>query len=147
MSEHTEADIVIAASAADIMAVVADVASYPEWTGAVKSAEVISVHPQGSPAKVRFVLDAGPIKDSYTLLYVWNIPESVTWSLAEQGTYLTGMKGGYHLADEGPGVTKVNYRLAVDVKIPIIGLMKRKAEKILIDTALKELKKRVEEST
>jgi len=30
------------------------------------------------------------------------------------------------------------------VKIPLIGLLKRKAEKVIVDTALKELKKRVE---
>ncbi|MEP7333221.1 MAG: cyclase, partial [Terracoccus sp.] len=30
------------------------------------------------------------------------------------------------------------------VKIPMIGLLKRKAEKVIIDTALKGLKKRVE---
>ena len=38
----------------------------------------------------------------------------------------------------------MTYRLAVDVKIPMIGLLKRKAEKVIVDTALKELKKRVE---
>jgi len=38
----------------------------------------------------------------------------------------------------------VTYRLAVDVKIPMLGMLKRKAEKVIIDTALKELKKRVE---
>jgi hypothetical protein len=38
----------------------------------------------------------------------------------------------------------VHYRLAVDVKIPMIGMIKRKAEKVIVDTALKGLKKRVE---
>ena len=33
---------------------------------------------------------------------------------------------------------------ALDVSIPLIGMLKRKGEKILIDTALKGLKKRVE---
>ena len=34
--------------------------------------------------------------------------------------------------------------LALDVSIPLIGMLKRKGEKILIDTALKGLKRRVE---
>ena len=38
----------------------------------------------------------------------------------------------------------MHYRLAVDVKIPMIGMIKRKAEKVIVDTALKGLKKRVE---
>jgi hypothetical protein len=40
--------------------------------------------------------------------------------------------------------TEVSYSLAVDVAIPMLGLMRRKAEKVITDTALKGLKKRVE---
>ena len=40
--------------------------------------------------------------------------------------------------------TTVLYRLAVDVKIPMLGMIKRKAEKIIVDTALQGLKERVE---
>ena len=46
--------------------------------------------------------------------------------------------------DNGNGTTTVEYRLAVDVKIPMIGMLKRKAEKVIVETALKGLKKRVE---
>jgi hypothetical protein len=38
----------------------------------------------------------------------------------------------------------VTYRLRVDVSIPMIGMLKRRAEKVIIDTALKGLKQRVE---
>jgi hypothetical protein len=34
--------------------------------------------------------------------------------------------------------------LAVDINMPMIGMFKRKAEKAIIDSALKGLKKRVE---
>ncbi|HME78564.1 MAG TPA: cyclase, partial [Mycobacterium sp.] len=40
--------------------------------------------------------------------------------------------------------TDVTYELTVDIAIPMIGLLKRKAERRLIDSALKDLKKRVE---
>jgi hypothetical protein len=53
------------------------------------------------------------------------------------------MDGCYRLADTADG-TEVTYELAVDVRIPMIGMLKRKAEKMIIDTALKELKKRAE---
>jgi hypothetical protein len=56
---------------------------------------------------------------------------------------LKAMDGSYELADRG-GSTEVTYRLAVDISIPMIGMLKRKAEKVIIDTALKGLKKRVE---
>jgi hypothetical protein len=41
-------------------------------------------------------------------------------------------------------VTEVEYELVLELRIPMIGLLRRKAEKAIIDIALKELKKRVE---
>ncbi|MFC7107281.1 hypothetical protein ACFQ0B_64275 [Nonomuraea thailandensis] len=38
----------------------------------------------------------------------------------------------------------MTYELTVDLSVPMIGLIKRKAEKVIVDTALKGLKKRVE---
>jgi hypothetical protein len=38
----------------------------------------------------------------------------------------------------------VTYRLAVEIGMAAIGMFKRRAEKVILDTALKELKKRVE---
>ena len=65
------------------------------------------------------------------------------WILTK-GDMLTMMDGSYTLIDNGDESTKVEYRLAVDVKIPMIGLLKRKAEKVIVDTALKGLRKRVD---
>ena len=54
------------------------------------------------------------------------------------------MDGAYILEPPGRRATEVTYQLAVDLAIPMIGMLKRKAEKVIIDTALKGLKKRVE---
>jgi hypothetical protein len=91
---------------------------------------------------VHFELDASPIKDSYTLSYDWRGDDAVTWTLVE-GKMLKAMDGAYELEQQGES-TEVTYRLAVDISIPMIGMLKRKAEKVIIDTALKGLKKRVE---
>ena len=53
------------------------------------------------------------------------------------------MTGGYSLA-EGSRGTEVTYDLSVDLRVPMLGMLKRKAEKVIIDTALKGLKARVE---
>ena len=53
------------------------------------------------------------------------------------------MDGSYALKPKGSGTT-VTYTLKVDVNMPMIGMFKRKAEKTIIDGALKGLKKRVE---
>jgi ribosome-associated toxin RatA of RatAB toxin-antitoxin module len=125
------------------MDVIADFPSYPTWAKGVSTAEVVSEFADGRAEKVFFKLDVSPIKDEYTLVYVWSGDEQVTWEL-DEGKMLKALDGAYTLRDLGNGSTDVTYRLALDVSIPLIGMLKRKGEKILIDTALKGLKKRVE---
>jgi ribosome-associated toxin RatA of RatAB toxin-antitoxin module len=143
MAAQTTSSITVAAPAADVMAVIADLEAYPEWTASVRQVEVLTVYDDdGRPGEARFVLDAGPIKDTYTLTYEWDDDHEVRWSLVE-GSLIKELEGSYRLEETGDG-TEVTYQLTVDVAIPLLGMMKRKAEKVIIDTALKELKKRVE---
>jgi ribosome-associated toxin RatA of RatAB toxin-antitoxin module len=142
MAEQTTSSIVIDAGPSAVMAVISDFESYPEWAQGVKKAEVVKDGSNGRAEQVYFELDASPIKDAYTLSYDWHGDEAVRWTLVE-GRMLKAMDGAYELADRG-GSTEVTYRLAVDISIPMIGMLKRKAEKVIIDTALKGLKKRVE---
>jgi ribosome-associated toxin RatA of RatAB toxin-antitoxin module len=144
MAERTESTITIDAAPGEVMDVIADFTSYPEWTGAVKQAEVRTAGSGGRAKEVYFDLDAGAIKDQYTLAYTWKGNSEVRWSLVEAQQIMKSMDGAYLLKDNGDGTTTVTYQLAVDVKIPMLGMIKRKAEKVIIDTALKELKKRVE---
>jgi len=146
MADRTSASITVAAPLASVMAVIADFAAYPQWASAVRSTEVISRDGAGRGTRVRFQLDAGVIKDSYVLAYDWDGDTVVRWELAEAGTVITAMNGGYLLADTGHGTT-VTYELTVDVRIPMLGMMKRRAEKSIVDTALKGLKGRVEAGT
>ncbi len=67
---------------------------------------------------------------------------TVSWNLVE-ATVLKAMDGSYRLRENGSG-TEVTYTLAVDLRVPMLGMLRRKAEKVIIDTALNELKKRVE---
>ncbi len=143
MAEQTTSSIVIDAPSADIMAVIADFAAYPHWAKGVRTSDVVAEFPDGRAEQVFFELDVPPIKDEYTLEYVWNGDHMVTWTLVH-GKMLRALDGAYLLRELGTGSTEVTYRLALDVSIPLIGMLKRKGEKILIDTALKGLKKRVE---
>ncbi|WP_182526301.1 SRPBCC family protein [Nocardioides dongkuii] len=143
MAEQTTSSIVVDAPPADVMAVIADFKSYPQWAKGVTVAEVTTAGVDGRAEQVFFALDVSPIKDEYTLAYDWDGDREVTWTLVE-GKMLRALDGAYVLRDRGDGSTEVTYRLALDVSIPLIGMLKRKGEKILIDTALKGLKKRVE---
>jgi ribosome-associated toxin RatA of RatAB toxin-antitoxin module len=144
MAEHTSSSITVEAAPADVMDVISDFARYPEWTGEVKEAEVLTTGPDGRAEHVRLLLDAGAIRDDHTLAYKWVGGNQVSWSLVKSQMLRT-LDGSYTLAPlDGGTKTEVVYRLTVDVKIPMLGMIKRKAEKVIIDRALDGLKKRVE---
>jgi ribosome-associated toxin RatA of RatAB toxin-antitoxin module len=146
MADRTESSIVVDATPGDVLDVIADFDAYPEWTGAVRRADVLEEDEDGWARSVRFVLDAGALRDTYTLAYTWDVAEdgtgTVAWTLVEAGI-LKAMDGSYRLRAQGGG-TEVTYMLSVEVKMPMLGMLRRKAEKTIIDTALNELKKRAE---
>jgi carbon monoxide dehydrogenase subunit G len=141
--DESTQSITIAADPAGIMAVIADFPNYPVWTGSVKQADVLETGPDGRARRVAFVLDAGIIRDQYELTYEWEDDRRVEWRLT-RGEMMRAQHGSYTLEAEAPGRTRVTYSLTVDLVIPMLGLLKRKAERVVMDTALKELKKRVE---
>jgi uncharacterized protein YndB with AHSA1/START domain len=142
MPDATSSSITIAAPPERVMAVIADFPAYPQWAEQVKTAEVLASDGEGRAEQVRFTMDAGPIKDAYTLDYTWS-PDgrSVSWTLVK-GQIQKAQTGSYALT--GAEETTVTYSLSVDLNIPMIGMLRRKAEKVIIDTALKGLKRRVE---
>jgi len=143
MADTSSQKLTMAAEPAAVMNVIADFAAYPEWTGAVKSVEITEHGADGKPAKVKFSMDAGLLKDTYELSYDWAPDDlSVTWDLV-QGQLQKAQHGSYELRPV-PGGTEVTYSLMVQLAVPMIGVLRRKAERVVMDTALKELKKRVE---
>ncbi|MCV7254531.1 MULTISPECIES: SRPBCC family protein [Mycobacteriaceae] len=143
MAEKTAQTIYIDADPSTVMDVIADIGSYPEWVAEYKEAEVLDADGEGNPKTARLVLDAAVLKDTMVFAYQWPADRtSVTWTLVSS-SLLRGLEGAYKLSPKGSG-TDVTYELSVDLLIPMIGLLKRKAERRLTDTALKDLKKRVE---
>jgi uncharacterized membrane protein len=142
MAEQSTQSIVVDAPAADVMAVIADFPSYPQWVAAAKKVEVEETGDDGRARRVHFVLDAGAVKDDYVLEYDWDGDRQVSWNLV-QGQMQKRQEGSYTLIETG-GRTEVTYKITIDLSIPMLGMIKRRAEKVILDTALKELKKRVE---
>lgn len=142
MADQSTQSIDIAAAPAAVMAVIADFDHYPTWASSVRKAEVLETGADGRAARVEFSLSAGPVRDIYELRYQWNGDRSVEWTLVK-GQMMTAQDGRYDLEPTTTG-THVTYWLRVDLKIPMLGQLKRKAERMVMDQALKELKKRVE---
>ena len=145
MADKTSSTMTIEAPRPVIMAVIADFGAYPQWASGVRAAEVLQMGSDGLADRVRFTIDAGVIRDTYVLSYLWQGDEQVRWELAERGTAVSEMSGAYLLDASGDG-TRVTYELAVGLAIPMIGILKRRAEKTIIDTALKGLRTRVEQA-
>lgn len=143
MADQSTQSIAIDAAPASVMAVIADFDNYPAWTGSVKKAEVLEEGTDGRARRVAFTLDAGVVRDQYELEYDWSGDTRVEWELLS-GQMMRAQHGCYLLEPHGDGATLVTYSLTVDLAIPMLGLLKRKAERVVMDTALKELKKRVE---
>ncbi|HEX6499270.1 MAG TPA: SRPBCC family protein [Micromonosporaceae bacterium] len=147
MADTSTQSIRIAAPPARIAAVICDFARYPEWVSAAKKVEVVEEYEDGYASQVRFALDAGPVADEYTLRYEYS--EDLTrieWHLVAPSKMQRAQDGSYDIADNGDGTSTVTYTLSVELTVGMLGMFKRKAEKVIMDTALRELKRRVESS-
>ncbi len=143
MRKETEAEIIIRDRASHIMDVIADLPAYPEWCPGVKSATVLQSFDSGRPREIEMVLDSGPIQDTVRYVYDWSEKKSVQW-WQTQGQILSSLNGSYTCVRLGHNSTLVTYQLTIEVVLPMIGALQRRAEKHIVSTALTGLKERVE---
>ncbi|BAL86660.1 putative cyclase/dehydrase [Actinoplanes missouriensis 431] len=147
MADTSTQTIQIHAPLARVAAVICDFPRYPEWAESIKKAEVVEEYEDGYAAQVRFQIDATVLTDEYTLEYAYADDLSrIEWHLVEPSKTQRSQDGSYDLVEGADGTTTVTYSLAVDLAIGMLGMFRRKAEKVIMDTALKELKRRVESS-
>ena len=147
MADRTEGSITIQAPASKIMGVIADFESYPEWSE-IKNVEVRTTGPDGRAEHVYYEISAGPVSAKYTLSYSYDPGDAgCSWTYVEGSGALKDMEGEYVLTPEGDA-TLVTYRMSAELNIPGPGFLKKslmaQGERVIIDTALKGLKKRVE---
>lgn len=147
MAQRTESSITVQAPPADVLAVLVDLPAYPTWAGGITDVEVLGSDAAGRPATARLTMSSGPVRDTLLVSYDWTVTPAgtgtVSWSLVEPGRVTSTMDGSYELVATATG-TDVTYRLEVDVSMPMPGLLRRKAEKVITDAALRDLKKQVE---
>ena len=145
MTDTSTQSITIAAPPEKVAEVICDFARYPEWVSAMKSVEVIEEYEDGYASQVRFNLDASVLTDEYTLKYEYAEDISrIEWHLVEPTKLQKRQDGAYDIAAGPDGTTLVTYTLAVDVNLGMFGMFRSKAEKAIMDFALRDLKRRVE---
>jgi uncharacterized membrane protein len=147
MAETSTQSIVIAAPRDRVVEVICDFPRYPEWVSAVKRTEVAEEYEDGYASRVKFVLDATVVQDEYTLVYEYAEDLSrIQWHLAAPSKIQKAQDGSYDIEENPDGTSTVTYTLAVELAIGMLGMFKRKAEKMIMDSALRDLKRRVEGS-
>ena len=145
MSERTEGQTTIAASAAEIMDVLTDFERYPEWAD-VKSVEVLERGDGGVGTKVAFEVDVPVLgRASYTLAYRYAPADGgMSWVSTQARGAVSDISGEYLLTEIDDDETKVIYRLRVEIGVLLPGFVRTQGEKRVIDNALERLKQRVE---
>lgn len=142
MAEGTFSTLEIDASAEDLYDVAADVAAYPDWASGVKQVEVLDVDTEGRVDRARFVLEGFVKEIEYVLKYTHDRPNLLSW-VAEESDDLRMLEGSYQFGPADEGGTEVVYSLTVEPKFIIPGFVRRQAEKQIVTTALRGLRKRV----
>lgn len=119
----------------------ADIASYPEWATGVKEVEILESGPDGRVDRARFVIEVFVKEIEYVLRYEHDRPNRLSW-VAEESDDLEMLEGSYTFTPND-GATEVLYGLKVTLKFTMPGFLMRQAEKQIVTTALRGLRKRV----
>jgi hypothetical protein len=143
VADHSHERVHIAAPVTDCFAVATDFEGYPEWADGVQDARIVARDDAGTPRRVEYHVAAMGKSLRYVLEYdLADGPRVFSWRLVE-GDMLRRLEGRYAF-DDVDGGTDVTYELAVDLTLPMPGILKRRAAGRIVDAALGDLKRTVE---
>lgn len=143
MADEARESIHIEASPERVYAVAIDYERYPEWATDVKEVEVLDRDPDGRGTRVKYKISALGQTIGYILAYDYaGAPAGFSWKL-EKAQVLSQLDGAYRFDGDGDG-TLVAYALTVDITYPLPGFLKKKAAGMIVDNAMKQLKRYVE---
>jgi len=138
--------MVVAAPPELCFAVVSDVERYNEWAADIKQVTVVNRDEEGRPLEVMWRAGAFGRSTSYTLQYDYSdAPRTLAWNQV-RGDLTSKLDGQYRFERSPDGGTEVTYTLAVELRVPLPGFIKRRAQSRIMHTAMEDLKARVESS-
>jgi ribosome-associated toxin RatA of RatAB toxin-antitoxin module len=147
VEEQVTERMIIRGSPEDCYRALTDFEQYPQWAADIKSVSVDERDERGRAAQVTFRAAAFGRSTSYSLRYDYaSAPAELSW-IQVQGDLTRRLDGSYQLLPAGDGSTEILYHLVVDLKVPLPGFVKRRAEGRIMGTALRELKAWVERPT
>ena len=144
MAEQATERMTVSATPERCFAVSADIGAYPQWAADIKDVTIDERDDQGRPYLVTFRAAAFGRSTSYTLAYDYTqAPEVLAW-VQTRGDITAKLDGCYVFAAVDGGGTEVTYHLEVEMKVPLPGFIKMRAQSRIMSIALRDLKARVE---
>jgi uncharacterized membrane protein len=143
MAETATETIFIDAPLEQVWATAVDIARYPEWARDIKDVVIHATDSNGRPSEVEFRASALGRSTHYTLIYDYSdAPNRLGWQMLS-GDIERSIDGAFVFIPNAAGGTEVRYDLAIDLVVPLPGVVKRRAEVRILNT-VRELKVRVE---
>lgn len=133
-------EVVIEASPEEILDVIADVETMPEWSSQQQSVEIVEGGDDGRPRRVKMKVKSAGISDEQVVDYTWT-DDGASWTLVSAGQ-LKSQDAKYTLTPEGDK-TRVKFELSIDPSVPIPGFILKRAIKGAMETSTDGLRKRV----
>ena len=132
MTDSASETITIAAPAARVWEIIADIERYPEWVDDVTEARVVERDADGRPVDVEFRASALGRSTHYILRYDYaDAPNALRWTMLS-GDIQRSIDGAYILNGTGDA-TEVRYDLTIELVVPIPGFVKRRAERRIVN--------------
>ena len=133
-------EVTIEATPDEVMSVLVDMESLPQWSSAHQEIEVLERDAEGRPSRARQVVKIVGVSDEQVLEYAFD-DGGVSWTLVSSNQQ-RAQQGRYTLTPQGDSSTLVHFELTVDLIAPLPGFLIRQGAKGLMDTATKGLRKR-----
>ena len=144
MAEVATERMTVSAPPERCFAVSSDLDAYPQWAADIKEVTVHDRDDQGRPQLVTFRAAAFGRSTSYTLAYDYGAAPNVLSWVQTRGDITSKLDGSYVFEPAAGGGTEVTYHLEVEMKVPLPGFIKMRAQSRIMSIALRDLKVRVE---
>ena len=145
MAEEATERITVAAPPELCFEVADDIERYPEWAADIKEVTVHERDEQGRPSLVSFRAAAFGRSTSLTLPTTTARRPAPCRGGSPRATSRPGTRRPLRVRSRrGTARTEITYHLEVELRVPIPGFIRMRAQSRIVSTALRELRARVE---
>jgi uncharacterized membrane protein len=127
-----------------VFSVAADLAAYPTWATGVNEVEILEEEDSGRARRARFEIEGFIKRITYELEYTYEPPHRMSWR-AVPGADIREMEGSYTFKALDGGGTEIVYALRVEPAFTVPGFLRRQAEKQIVESALRQLRRFAEQ--